>query len=122
MKKILVVDDISDSRLLFQLLFENINKRYGNDKIFSVNTAINGVDAVEKVSKNDYDIVLMDIQIIYEATKHIRNVLKSDVIIIAITVYDDINLKLQYTESGFTDFIVKPLDINKFETLIKKYV
>lgn len=86
-----------------------------------ITMAINGEDAVEKVRKGKYDVVLMDIQMPLmdgvEATKMIRNELKSDIKIIAMTanvLQEDI---LRYLNAGMNAHIAKPFQ--KDELLLK---
>ncbi len=81
-----------------------------------VEVAENGVIAIEKVSHDDYDIILMDVQMPvmngYEATKVIRNLSneKSKIPIIAMTA----NVMKEEVErcydAGMDDFIGKPFD------------
>jgi len=52
-KRILVVDDEEDIRFVIQTLLE----RHG----FTVETAVDGLDAIEKMKKNRYDLVILDI-------------------------------------------------------------
>ena len=53
-RKVLVVDNIE----MNQQLAKHIMQSWG----FTVDVAANGKEAVEKVEKNSYDLVLMDIQ------------------------------------------------------------
>lgn len=77
-----------------------------------IDEAENGVAAVEKVRKNSYDIILMDIQMPVmdgvEATKIIRNELNIKTPVIALTANafkHDIDL---YLSIGMNDFLIKP--------------
>ncbi|MBF0193572.1 MAG: response regulator [Magnetococcales bacterium] len=66
--KILLVEDSQDNILLFKAYLKN-----GSCKL---DTAVNGLEAVEKFKENQYDLVFMDIQMPlmdgYSATKAIR--------------------------------------------------
>lgn len=53
MKKILTVDDSS----VIRNIISTILKTSG----FSVDTAVNGIDGLEKIYKNEYDLVISDI-------------------------------------------------------------
>lgn len=85
--------------------------------------AENGAIAVEQISHNDFDVVLMDVQMPvmngYEATKAIRDLVieKSKIPIIAMTA----NVMKEEVElcykAGMNDFIGKPFDT---EELIQK--
>ncbi|OIP81645.1 MAG: hypothetical protein AUK44_09530 [Porphyromonadaceae bacterium CG2_30_38_12] len=77
-----------------------------------IDEAGNGLEAIEKLKTNHYDIVLMDIQMPemdgVEATKIIRNDMNIQVPIIALTANafkHDIDL---YLSIGMDDFLIKP--------------
>jgi signal transduction histidine kinase/DNA-binding response OmpR family regulator len=90
-----------------------------------VDTASNGKEAIEKVRDNNYDAILMDIQMPvmdgYEATKIIREELESKIPIIAMTanvMASDID---QCISVGMDDHIGKPINIEEFyEVLLKQ--
>ncbi len=90
----------------------------------TIEVALNGQEAVEKVRDNHYDVVLMDIQMPVmdgvAATKAIRNTLQSparDVKIIAMTanvLQEDVQ---QYLKAGMNAYVSKPF---KTEELLQK--
>ncbi len=97
-----------------------------------VEQALNGKIAVESVVKNPpnyYDLIFMDIQMPvmngYEATKAIRSLGREDlnnIPIIAMTAdafADDIR---KSEEAGMNGHISKPVDIEKLEETLKKWV
>jgi len=102
---VLVVED----NILNQKLMVILLKQMGCE--FDI--ANNGKEAVEKVGANVYDIILMDIQMPimdgYEATRLIRNELKSKIPIIALTahVFKDDDRKSK--DAGMNDFLTKPV-------------
>ncbi|MGZ3899578.1 MAG: PAS domain S-box protein, partial [Bacteroidia bacterium] len=79
--KVLVAEDVA----LNQLLIQTLLKEFG----FESTLAANGKIAVETLEKQNFDLVLMDLQMPemngYEATRYIRDTLKSDIPIIALT-------------------------------------
>ena len=104
--KVLVVEDIP----LNQLLMKTILDEFG----FERDIAGNGKIAVEKLKQKDYDIILMDLQMPemngFEATEYIRNEMKSDIPIIALTA-DVTTVDLaKCKEVGMNDYIAKPVD------------
>ena len=88
--------------------------------------AKNGQVAVEKVKENpNIQLILMDIRMPvlngYEATKQIR-LFNKHVPIIAQTAFAMIPEQKTILESGFTDFLSKPVEEEKLFGLIKKYM
>jgi CheY-like chemotaxis protein len=66
--KILLVEDNTDNRLLFLAFLKNTRH--------TVETAVNGAEAIEKIKTGNYDLVFMDVQMPvmdgYTATANIR--------------------------------------------------
>jgi len=77
-----------------------------------VTEAENGLEAIKQIKENEFDLVLMDIQMPemdgVEATKQIRNILGKQIPIIALTANafkHDIDL---YLAVGMNDYLIKP--------------
>ena len=77
----------------------------------------NGKKAVEEVEKNNFDLILMDLQMPemngFEATSIIRSLSdqqKSETPIVALTAQAQADIKSRVFQSGFNDFIPKPFD------------
>jgi PAS domain S-box-containing protein len=110
--KVLLVEDNYLNQVLATKVLTNWN--------WNVDVADNGKIAVEKLQDNNYDIVLMDIQMPemdgYEATKYIRKNLsppKSATPIIAMTAHA-ISGEIERCEKvGMNDYISKPFDEDK---------
>ena len=103
---VLVAEDIP----LNQLLMKTILDEFG----FEMEIAENGKIAIEKLKTTKFDIILMDLQMPevngFEATEHIRNVLKSSIPIIALTA-DVTTVDLAKCKAvGMNDYIAKPVD------------
>lgn len=93
-------------------------------KDISVDTAVNGIEAIKKASAHSYDIILMDIQMPVmdgvTATRHIRKDLQLITPIIAMTANVLEEDKKLYMESGFNAHIAKPvIPAVLYETLTK---
>jgi signal transduction histidine kinase len=104
--KVLVVEDV----ILNQLLIKIILLDFG----FDIEIADNGQIAVDLLQNNEYDIVLMDLQMPvmngFETTSYIRNVLNSKIPIIALTA-DVTTADVEKCISvGMNDYISKPID------------
>ena len=104
--RVLVAEDV----LLNQLLIKIILDDFGFDQEI-VN---NGKIAIEKMQSNDYDIILMDLQMPVmngiEATEYIRKKLKSTIPIIALTADVTTVNVFKCKEFGMDDYISKPID------------
>lgn len=104
--RLLVVEDIPLNQLLMKTVLDDFE--------FESEIAENGKIAIEKLKDNVYDIVLMDLQMPemngFEATEYIRNVLKLNIPIIALTA-DVTTVDLAKCKAvGMNDYIAKPLD------------
>jgi signal transduction histidine kinase len=118
-KNILLVED----NIINQKLTKAILERQG----FNVDTASNGRIGVEKYRQNNYDLILMDIQMPvmdgYESSRKIReyeklNPLKKPVTIVAVSANSDKNNRPRLNEAGIDYFINKPFNIEKFSMLL----
>lgn len=111
--RILIVEDAPDLRSLFRLVLEEMGAR--------VATAGNGLECLEMVRREPYDLILMDIQMPvlggYEATRRLRQA-GLTIPIIALTAHAMKGEKERCLAEGFTDHLSKPLDFKKLQQLI----
>ncbi len=90
-----------------------------------IDLASNGLEAVEKARKKQYNIILMDIQMPemdgFEATRNIIvSMQKNRPIIIAVTANATLADKKKCFEAGMNDFITKPIKADELkQTLLK---
>ncbi|NTS78609.1 response regulator [Catenovulum sp. SM1970] len=97
-----------------------------NQLALEVETAGNGLEALDKVEQQRFDLVLMDIQMPemdgMEATKHLRKKYDGKALpIVALTanvMKEDIT---QYKALGMNDFLAKPFDRQHIEEVIERY-
>jgi signal transduction histidine kinase len=119
---ILVVEDVPANQKIAQLILKNLNCKSA--------VASNGHEAIAILSKNTYDLVLMDIMMPQmsgiEATKMIRDtnssVIQHDIPIIAMTanVMDgDIE---QYLAVGMNDYLPKPITMKVLKEKVQAYI
>jgi CheY-like chemotaxis protein len=115
-----VVEDIPLNQLLMKTLLADFG--------FENDIAENGKIAIEKLQKKSFDVILMDLQMPemngFEATEYIRNQMKSQIPIIALTA-DVTTVDLTKCRAvGMNDYISKPVDekllYRKIVELVKK--
>ena len=115
--KILVAEDYEINRILISELLT----QFGIDFTF----AYNGQEAIEKVQKDTYDLILMDINMPIvngmDATKIIINDLQIKVPIVALTANALEGDKEKFLSLGMVDYLSKPIDVMAFENLLIKY-
>ena len=104
-KKILIVEDDLSSRLYLNKILEKSG--------VTILNAGDGLEAVNIASDNpDIDIILLDIQLPvmdgYTVLLKIRE-FRKDVIIIAQTAYGLLGDKEKILNSGFNDYVIKPI-------------
>ncbi|MES2555775.1 MAG: ATP-binding protein [Bacteroidota bacterium] len=104
--KILVAEDNALNQKLIKIQLTEFG--------FECDIAANGKIAIEKLRENTYDIVLMDIHMPemngIEATRYIRNELKSSIPIIALTA-DVTSPDIKKSNAiGMNDYLSKPID------------
>ncbi len=118
--KVLVAEDIALNQLLIKLILSDFG--------FEFDIAGTGKIAIEKLQQNRYDIVLMDLQMPemngFEATDYIRNVMKSNIPIIALTA-DVTTVDVEKCKAvGMNDYISKPIEekllFSKMAKFLKK--
>ena len=110
--RILLVEDNYMNQILAKKILNKWNLEY--------HVTNNGKEAIEKLSENDYDIILMDMHMPemdgYEATKYIRNNMpfpKSNTPIIAITANAVAGEENKCLAAGMNDYISKPFNKKK---------
>lgn len=114
--KVLLAEDNEVSRLLLHTTLEKWGAK--------VTAVENGKLAIDQISIQPFDVILMDIDMPImggtEATKVIREELKLHTPIIALTVS---NNKEEYHKIGMNDFMSKPFETailyDKIERLLK---
>ena len=117
-KKVLIVEDYEDSRLILKLLI----KSFGYEAL----VAANGEEAVKVAKEEMPDVILMDIALPVmsglKATKIIRNSADiSNIPIIAITAHG-VLIDKEAIKAGCNEVINKPLDYDNFLPVLKKYL
>jgi two-component system, OmpR family, response regulator ResD len=102
--KILVVDDEFEMRQLLRL--------YLQQESYRVEEAENGREAYEKIIKNDFDLMILDVMMpIMDGWQTIEEVRKvSEIPIIMLTAKGTVKDKVTGLSSGADDYLVKPFE------------
>ncbi len=116
MAKILIVEDeAAIRRVLVKILSEE------NDA-YQVEEAQDGLEGIEKIKKEDYDLVLCDIKMpkmdgveVLEAVKKI----KPEIPIVMISGHGDLDTAVNTMRLGAFDYISKPPDLNRLLNTVR---
>ena len=116
MSKILVIEDeASIRRVLVKILSEE-------NETYQVDEAEDGLAGLEKIKKEDYDLILCDIKMpkmdgveVLEAAKKI----KPDSTIVMISGHGDLDTAVNTMRLGAFDYISKPPDLNRLLNTVR---
>ncbi len=116
---VLIADDRDSNR--------DILKRLLHRAGFSTVEAKDGVEALERMAAQDFDLVLMDIRMPrmngVEATRRIREkTTRRPAIVIAVSASVFPDSEVQFANAGFDDFIAKPLQASELFDKIARHV
>jgi len=114
-QSILVVDD----EKVIRDLFERFLKKHG----YSVTTAANGLDALEKIKENDYDMMILDLKMpVMDGMELLRKIgeLGKKLITIIVTGHASEETIKETLKEGCFNYIAKPFDIEEVGIIIKK--
>ncbi len=113
---ILLVDDSLDNQELIKRLLQLSGAK--------VETANNGLEAIEKINRGSFNLVLMDLQMPemdgYEATRLLRQQ-GSKLPMIALTAHVMKEERQKCLSSGFDDHLTKPIDRNQLIQTLTVY-
>lgn len=117
---------IAEDNLLNQKLISRLIHNKGHKFIL----AENGLEAVQAMRKEIFDLILMDIQMPemdgIEATLNIRNDISGDfdpnIPIVAVTAYAFAEDRERCSDVGMNDFIPKPINNAKLDAVLNKVI
>ena len=109
--QILIVEDNE----LNQVVLEDTIKKWKGNPVIEI--ANNGKEAIDKIKRKKFDIILMDIQMPimngYETTQYVRKRIQLDYLpILAMTAYATTGEAEKTIIAGMNDYISKPFDPN----------
>lgn len=114
MTQILVIEDNELNQKLIKDILESQN--------YTVTTANNGKDGLEKAFENDYDLILLDIQMPLVSGYDFLQIYDKNTPIIVVSACAMENEVNKAKEMGCVDYITKPIQIVEFLNTIKKYI
>ena len=119
--RILVVDDVAINLRVFTMLLK------GTD--ISVDTAINGMEAIEKIKRTKYDIIFIDHLMPGMDGIELKEIIDSladnpnkDTPLIMQTANAVVGARDTYEKAGFSDYIEKPIKEEELKKLLRKYM
>ena len=119
-KNILIAEDSS--------VILNLTKKILEQENYNISAAKNGQEVLNKLADNDYDLILMDINMPIldgmECAKQIRAMAdqsKSTTPIFAITGNANNYSDEEFKAVGINEYLPKPLDFDQLVTLVNTY-
>lgn len=114
---ILLVEDQQSNRTVITLMLESLG--------MTVETAVDGEDALRKVEQNSYSLILMDLKMPnmdgYEATGHLRKQgIEIPVVAISAKVLD--NDEQHRISEMFDEFLTKPVCGQKLAGILQRFI
>ena len=118
-KKILIVDDDNSNIKLIGKILDKHNILYDSSSL--------GKEALDRVRKGDrYDLILLDEDMPYMNGISVMNKLSKikgfDIKVILLTRNNSIKYDEGYKDSGFSDYIIKPIDKDDLVNKINKWL
>jgi len=118
--KVLYVEDVIPNQFLMEGLCDTWH--------IQLDTALDGLEALEKVKDNHYDLILMDIHMPgmdgFEAAQEIRNLRDphySHVPILALSASVSDKTRKRILEQGMNDYIAKPINPRALHQKLRQY-
>ena len=119
--RILVVDDVAINLRVFSVLLSNTD--------ISVDTALSGAEALDKIKRNKYDLIFIDhlmpgmdgieLKTLIDGLEDNPN---KDTPLIMQTANAVVGAKEEYEAMGFADYIAKPIKEEELRNIIRKYI
>lgn len=114
-KILLIEDEAAIRRVLVKILSEE-------SKTYTIEEAEDGLEGIEKIKDNDYDLVLCDIKMpkmdgveVLEKAK----ILKPEIPMIMISGHGDLDVAVNTMRLGAFDYISKPPDLNRLLNTVR---
>lgn len=117
--KILLVEDMDDSRFMLRRLLEMEG--------YQVTEADDGPCALEALEGEDFDLLLLDLRLPhmdgFQLTRALRaNARYRSTPIIIVSALDDEFSRTEARAAGCTDYLSKPIDFDRLTLLLKRHL
>ena len=105
MENILIIEDNEDVNLMLSKAIKNAG--------YNVKSSFTGIDGLNEIKTNSYDLVLLDIMLPYKSGDQILKEVRqfSSIPIIIISAKDMISTKIDLLKLGADDYITKPFSV-----------
>ena len=118
-KRILVVEDNPDNRILITDVLTSLN--------YEVIVAVDGEEGVNKATAEIPDLILMDLSLPqmdgWTATGHIKaNPKLAHIPVIALTAHAMVGDRERALEAGCNDYVSKPIDLRELAGKLAQYL
>lgn len=111
--RILIVDDEKNIRLTLTQTLETLE--------LDIDTAVNGEEALDKITSNDYQLILLDLKMPgMDGMDVLKRISESrpDMKVIIITAHGSIDAAVEAMKLGAVDFIQKPFAPDEIRSLV----
>ncbi len=119
--RVLVVDDTAINLTVVKALLKRIK--------IQVDTAASGAECIEKATRSTYHIILLDHMMpemdgieTLKRLKETEDNASKEAVLIVLTANAIVGAKEMFLENGFDDYISKPIDGEKLENMLEKYL
>ena len=116
MKKILIIEDEEQIRKVLKRILEQQIEN------LDVEEAKDGLEGIEKIKKNDFDLVLCDIKMPRKDGMEVLEEAKTinpNIPFVMISGHGDMDTVIELMRKGAMDYIPKPPDLNRLITSVK---
>jgi len=117
-KKILLAEDDS--------LFRKSLSFYLRDQKYNICEVENGMQAIEEIKKNDFDLIITDLKMPFMSGMEIINIVRNELMlktpVIVLTASNIESVELQSFSSGANEFIAKPFSPSVLKARILKLI
>ncbi len=113
--RVLIVEDERSMREVLKILLE--------EEAYDVTTAADGMEGIEQIRSNIFDLVITDIKMPradgFEVLRHVKEI-APDTIVLMVTAFGTTEAAVEAMKQGAYDYIHKPFKIDEIRLIVKK--